>query len=128
MAPGVIRERNSAMGIVLTIVTCGIYSLYWHYKVAEELRDAVGDTSISPALDVLLLLLTCGVFGIYLDYRNAQKIYELVRERDGSRKDQSQNVLLLGICAFVVAGATWLVSMFLLQEELNALSRASRNG
>ena len=37
------RPRGIAFVIILTIVTLGIYSLYWIYKSAEEIKQHVGD-------------------------------------------------------------------------------------
>lgn len=30
--------RSIVVGIVLTLITCGIYELYWHYKQMETLN------------------------------------------------------------------------------------------
>jgi hypothetical protein len=37
------QPRGVAFVIILTIVTLGIYSLYWIYKSAEEIKQHVGD-------------------------------------------------------------------------------------
>jgi hypothetical protein len=37
------RERGVAFVIVMTIVTLGIYGLYWDYKTYEEMKQHTGD-------------------------------------------------------------------------------------
>jgi hypothetical protein len=34
------KERSFARGVLLTIVTLGLYSLYWHYKAYQELIES----------------------------------------------------------------------------------------
>ncbi|MFO0675641.1 MAG: DUF4234 domain-containing protein [Polyangiaceae bacterium] len=124
LRPGVLVERNSALVLVYSFVSCGIYALYWTYKTSEELRGATDDATINPGLDLLLTVLTCGVWTIYTLYRNAQKVQAILGPRDPNKKDQSQMVLMLCIANFFV-GVTGFVAMFLVQEELNLLARAS---
>ncbi len=123
--PNVVQERSPITVILLGIVTCGIYSLYWIYKTEDELRTALQDDSINPALDLLLVLVTFGFWSIYCYYRNAQKIYRALMARDPSRQDQSQTLLILNIATYFV-GITHFVAVYIMQEELNALARASR--
>lgn len=108
--------------VVLSFVTCGIYFLYWLYTTDKELAEALDDAEIKPGLDLLLTIVTCGIWSIYVEYRNAQKVHAALLARDPYAKDQSEAVLLLNLAAFLV-GATWLVATYILQEELNKLSR-----
>ena len=41
-----IEERNIGLAILFSFLTCGIYMLYWHYKMSEEFRQLTGDTSL----------------------------------------------------------------------------------
>lgn len=124
---GIIEERNSAMVCVLSFVTCGFYALYWMYKTSSELKEATGDTQINPGLDLVVSLLTCGLWGMFVQYRNTEKVQKTIVQFEPQHKDQSQTVLILGIASFVT-GFTWLVSVYLVQEELNALARAASRG
>jgi hypothetical protein len=124
LTPGIITERNSALVVVLTLVTCGAYGLYWVFKTSDELKQATGDSTINPALDLLLSLVTCGLWSWYVQFRDAQIAHRFVSTRDASHKDQSQMILILNVATFVV-GVTGLLAMFLTQEELNKLSRVS---
>lgn len=40
---GHIEQRNIALCIILSIITCGIYGLYWIYKLTEDVNTLKGD-------------------------------------------------------------------------------------
>lgn len=42
------QKRSVGVCIILTLITCGIYGLYWFYKLTEEINIASEDHSISP--------------------------------------------------------------------------------
>ena len=51
------KKRNVvAVWLGLPLITLGIYSLVWIYKVNDEARRFLGDNSIRPALSVLAFL------------------------------------------------------------------------
>lgn len=64
------RERNIAVAIILTIVTCGIYGIYWFIVLTDDARLASGDQQApSGGIAFLLTLVTCGIYGIYWHIR-----------------------------------------------------------
>jgi hypothetical protein len=119
---GVITERNGVVVIVASFLTCGIYYLFWLYATTRELRDALEDDSIKPAQDVLLTIFSCFMWSIYVEYRNSQKVHAALLSRDPQVKDQSEMILILNLAALFV-GMTWLIASYILQEDLNKLSR-----
>lgn len=123
--PGQIEERSSAMVIVLFLVTCGIYGLYWLYKTSEELKNTTNDPDINPVMDLIITII-CGFYGIYVMHRNATKTHAAIASRNPGHKDQSQMILimhLLGI--FVTGGITSIIAVYMLQEEFNTLGRTA---
>lgn len=60
-----IERRNIAVCIVLTLVTCGIYGIYWAYKQGEKLDFTKNNRGIpSSNSGVLYLILQIFGFGI----------------------------------------------------------------
>lgn len=118
--PAAIEERSSAMVLVLTFVTCGIYYFYWIYKTTAELRDALNDQSLNPGMDLLLMIVTCGLWAIYVTYRNVQKCHQALLSVNPHRQDPSGNIMLMWVINFVV-GITGLIAIYLTQEEYNKL-------
>lgn len=49
-------KRNPLGVLGLSVITLGIYGLYWYYKVNEEIQRFTGDQTISPARSLLALL------------------------------------------------------------------------
>ncbi|WP_245630402.1 DUF4234 domain-containing protein [Amphibacillus sediminis] len=41
-----VRQRSVAMVIILSLLTCGIYTIIWYYQVSEDLRYLTGDNSM----------------------------------------------------------------------------------
>lgn len=115
-------ERSGVTIIILTFVTCGIYYFIWKYQTTQELKNATGDKEMNPGLDLLLSILLCGIWAVFTDYRNAKKAYETLKANGSNRGDQSTIVILLH---FLGLG---FVSIYMLQEEYNAIAKLGRGG
>jgi hypothetical protein len=120
--PGVLRERNPVTVIALSLVTCGIYSLYWLYATTRELRDGLDQPNLNPTVDVVLSVVTCGLWAIYAHYRNAVLLHRALSRYEPGARDHSAIVLILDVAAIVVV-VTWLIALFILQDEHNRLAR-----
>jgi len=53
LAPGAVKVREPIAVIVLSIVTLGIYHLYWTYQVFRELKEATRE-GIGPIVGLLI--------------------------------------------------------------------------
>jgi uncharacterized protein DUF4234 len=122
--PGVLQERNPVHLILLSLVTCGIYSAYWLYLTTRELRDALDQPNLNPTVDLVLSIVTCGLWSIYAHFRNAGLVYRAQTRFEPSARDQSVIVLMLDVAA-IFTGVTWLIALFVLQDEHNRLARLS---
>lgn len=50
-----VKERNIAVCVILTIITCGIYGLVWIASINDEARNVSGTTKgFSGGLVILL--------------------------------------------------------------------------
>jgi hypothetical protein len=111
--------------LLLTLVTCGIYLVYWVYQTSTELKQATGDPSINPTLDLVLMLVTCTLWGYYVLCRDAEKLHRVLVGVDPGHKDQSQTVVTLCVAALFV-GFTGAIAIYLVQEDFNRLARGGR--
>ena len=69
-----IVPRNIALAIVLSIITCGIYGIYWFVVMTNEANQLSGRTNeTSGGLAFLLTLITCGIYGWYWAYKMGEK-------------------------------------------------------
>lgn len=63
-------NKNIVLCVILSIITCGIYGLYWLYTLNEAARTAnPGEWEMDGVLVVVLTVVTCGVFGYYWNYK-----------------------------------------------------------
>ncbi len=74
---------NIAKAIILTIVTCGLYNIYWQYLQMNTVNLLLGRQQFSFMRWFLLTLVTCGLYHIYHEYvfgraiSEAQQMYEV---------------------------------------------------
>ncbi len=117
-------QRHPVAIVLLTLCTFTVYAFFWLFETTEELKRVTRDESLSPATDVLLALCSCGLWGLYASYRNAKLTHRVLQERGVVRESRADLVAVLNLATLFV-GWTWLVSMVLVQEELNALAVAT---
>lgn len=109
-----IQKRSVATCIILSIVTCGIYGLYWVYCLQEDIRTATGDASLpSGGMVILLSLVTCGIYSLYWMFITGQRIDDLRVQRGMAASNLGLIYLLLSVFGFSI------VSYALAQNELN---------
>jgi len=70
------ETRNPVTIILLTLVTCGIYGIYWFYLVSKEINAALGEERINFVLWILLSLLA-GVGTYIMEYQVQEALNEI---------------------------------------------------
>lgn len=118
----VVTKRNPLLVVALTFLSFTLYAYYWLFKTTDELKEESGRDDLHPFLDVVLAALTFGLWGLWAGYRNAKITHELFDELGEEHTDRSVPVALFG-AASIVSGWTWLISMFLLQDDYNRLAQ-----
>lgn len=70
-----IKNRNIVLCIIFSIITCGIYDIYWFICLNNDMNTiAKDDFQTSGGVVFLLTLVTCGIYGWYWSYRMGQKM------------------------------------------------------
>ena len=111
---GMIQRREIVMAIVLTIVTCGIYALYWMYAITEDVNKVSGEANpTSGGMVLLLSIITCGLYSIYWIYKMGKTISEAGSKHGIEIQDNS--VLYLILCLIGLG----IVDYCLIQNDLN---------
>lgn len=106
-------KRNIALCIVLTLVTCGIYGLYWLAKVNDEVNDICGVKGTSGICVILLSLVTCGIYGIHWQYKTGSELDDKL-QKDGQAQ-KNYGLIFLVLCFFGLG----IVSLAIAQSRLN---------
>ena len=102
------------MGVFLTLLTCGIYSLFWQARQFRVLNAWLGRREYSFWSWLGLSLITCGIYGIYSEYQMAKSILEIQRKREWYT-----NPSLATLCVAVSIIGLPIASMAIQQEEIN---------
>lgn len=114
-----VQNRNIAVCIILTIVTCGLYGWYWLVCLANDVNTVSGRTNdASGGMVLLLTIVTCNIYHIYWMYKAGEKI-DAARQMRGI-PSQNNGVLYL---ILTLIGFGW-IAWALLQSELNNMSGA----
>ena len=77
-----IIRRSVPLCIILSIVTCGIYMLYWYVCVTNEVNAVTGESGPSGGVSLLLTIVTCGIYGLYWGWKTGDKL-DASRARNG---------------------------------------------
>lgn len=112
-----IERRNIAVCIVLTLVTCGIYGIYWIVCLTNDVNTVSGDVNgTSSGMVVLLTIVTCGIYGIYWAYKQGEKLDFTKNNRGIPSSNSGVLYLILQIFGFGI------IAYALMQNELNKLA------
>ena len=113
-----ITARSIPMAIILSIITCGIYGIYWLYCLVNDLNTASGhEGDTSGGMVILFSIVTCNIYGLYWYYTAGSKVGE-IQEYDGRPRDTYLGVLylVLDLLGFSI------INMALIQNELNKVA------
>ncbi len=111
-----LKRRDIVVAIILSIVTCGIYSIVWFVNLTDDINcvsNHVGDTS--GGVSLLLTLVTCGIYGWVWYFKMGEKLDEASVMR--GMPAQSRGILYLVLGLFGLG----IVSYALMQDSLNKL-------
>ena len=112
-----IERRNIAVCIVLTLVTCGIYGIYWIVCLTNDVNTVSGDVNgTSGGMVVLLTIVTCGIYGSYWAYKQGEKLDFTKNNRGIPSSNSGVLYLILQIFGFGI------IAYALMQNELNKLA------
>lgn len=109
-----LREKNIAVSVILSIVTCGIYSFIWICDITNDI-DTISQNpnKRSGGMVILLTLITCGLYGIYWWYKNGELMEKTNNETNTA---SSSNAVLFLILSLIGLG---IVNFVLAQSDIN---------
>jgi hypothetical protein len=109
-----VQQRSIVVCILLSIITCGIYAIYWYICMVNDLNYVRGDNNAPSGGAVFLLtLVTCGIYGLYWWYKAGTAVDFLKQQR--GLPSGSTGILYLVLTVFQLE----IVAFALLQDELN---------
>lgn len=109
-----LKEKNIVVSILLSLVTCGIYSLYWWCTITDDVDNiSENQTKRNGVVVILLPLVTCGIYSFYYWYQNG-KLMEEANQRKGVN-GSSNSILYLILSIFGLS----IVNYILVQSDIN---------
>lgn len=117
-----VQNRNLAMQIILTLVTCGIYGIIWFILMVDDV-NTVSDKegAMSGVMVFLLSFITCGIYSLVWYYQAGQALDQVRSERGEAQG--SLGILYLVLALFGLS----ICSMALIQNELNKIADTPSN-
>jgi len=102
------------MAILFSLLTCGIYVLFWQFKKMAVLNSWLGREELNFWLYAGLSIVTCGLFAVYYEYKTAQAINE-IQESNDMRVNSELPLISLLLSLFGLS----LVSLAIQQADIN---------
>lgn len=113
-----VAKRNIGIAILLSIVTCGIYGLYWFVVLTDDLKNVSNDVQgASGGVALLLTIVTCNIYGWYWAYKQGE-LLDNAKSMRGMESGGSSNILFLVLQLFGLG----IVNYIIIQDELNKIS------
>lgn len=100
-----VKRRDMLVQVILFIVTCGIYGVYWFYQTTVEMKNLDRNDDVSPGLWTVFLFIP------FLNFYSHYKYSELFEDVSGDHMDK----WILFILWIVFCPAVW----FIVQTDLN---------
>ncbi len=133
------KRRNIFLCILLSVVTCGIYSIYWYYCLTEDTNKLGGTpATASGGKAILFTVITIGCYGWYWLYQRAKKIDRYHVQRGILESNNRMFYLIFGIVLslvvamvglwygiypFLIGILLWDIIFYaLIQNELNKIA------
>lgn len=109
------KQRNLALCIIFSIITCGIYELYWIVCITDETNELSENPNYASGIFALLLtIVTCNIYGLYWAYQMGEKI-DIIKQKRGKSTSNS------GVLYLILQLIFPLIGLVLMQNEVNQL-------
>ncbi|MFI5345688.1 MAG: DUF4234 domain-containing protein [Elusimicrobiota bacterium] len=106
-----------AAGIIFSVITCGMYNIYWNYRQMEAMNALLGRREFDFGKWALLTLVTCGLYHIYYEYLMGSELQNWLTQNN---RPVSPNLSTIGL-VLSVFGLT-VIADAVYQNELNKLT------
>ena len=120
-------DRGLLSLILLSYITCGIYSYYFLYKMAADVNVACegdGKQTAGLAKFIILSILTCGIYAWIWYYNLGNRLAENAPRYGLSFQENGTTVLLWALLGSWLCGIGSFVAMYFLIKNTNAICAA----
>lgn len=108
-----IVNRNIVVALILSVVTCGIYGIYWMYCLGEDIKAISNDqTAPSGGMLIVLTLVTCGIYLMFWNYKAGERLEAAGKARGIPIPNNGVLYLIIGLFAGFIVNC-------IIQSEVN---------
>lgn len=125
--PDVPTNKSLILYIVLSLVTCGIYSLYFLYTMARDINIVCkGDGKETAGLLKLIVFtfLTCGMYNYVWECMFQERLLANAQRFGVTIDETGETVMLWNMPGALLCGVGPLVATHILIKNMNKLARA----
>ncbi len=108
-----IKNRSIVTAIILSLITGGLYGLYWFVCMTDDMALITRDNTTSGVKALIFVFLTCGIYAIYWNYKMGNATAVAIRARGEHSDDKGVLFLILAVFGLGI------VNYCLIQDELN---------
>lgn len=120
-------DRGLLSYIVLTLITCGIYSYYFIYKLAADVNvacDGDGEDTAGLVAFILLSFVTCGIYAWIWYYKLGNRLASNAGRYGLSFQENGTTILLWQIFGSLICGIGPFIAMNILIKNTNKICNA----
>ncbi len=107
-------SSNVAVDVILTLITCGIYNLFWQHRQMRALNTFLGREEFNFWTWLVLFIITCGIWHCYMQYCMGKAICQ-INQRLNRPVNESLPVLSVVLTVFAMSVITDAIH----QNEIN---------
>src|SRR5262245_37956305 len=107
------KVENPTTVLILGLVTCGLYTIYWLWLRVKEMNDYLGRPVVNPLFIIPGCI--CGPLVIYADYLYIWAFPEM-QKKAGITDAKDEKILHLLLMIFVPFVGSWMI-----QQKLNEI-------
>lgn len=111
----IFRKREPFLVLLFSMLSCGIYYLYWIYQITKELGEYLQNGN-NPGLELLLCIL-CFPYGIYWLYKMGKQIEE-AQYKSGKVNTTDNSILYVVLSIFGFG----IVAALIMQSSINEIN------
>ena len=123
--PAMLRtDRSLIIYILLSIITCGIYSYFFIYSIAQDVNracDGDGNNTSGLAAFIILSFITCGFYAIYWEYAIANRLAENAPRYGMNFTENGTTVVMWHLVGWVICGIGPFIAMNIIIKNTNRI-------
>lgn len=100
----VVKPKSPGMVLLLNVITCGIYNLFWMYSTTEDIKYLSNRQDLPSGITAIILsLVTCGLYEIYWYYRIGSVIQGIYNQNNLVSPVSGSKYMVLFLVGFILS-------------------------